>query len=59
MQPFIHDRVAAAPDTASAIVTSPVVLVCIDSYATTDATLKSSRIAPLLAGPTVAQLRNL
>jgi 3-hydroxyisobutyrate dehydrogenase-like beta-hydroxyacid dehydrogenase len=56
MQPFIDDGVAAAPDAASAIVASPVVLVCIDNYAATDAILKSSRIAPLLAGHTVVQL---
>jgi 3-hydroxyisobutyrate dehydrogenase-like beta-hydroxyacid dehydrogenase len=45
MQPFIDDGVAAAPDAASAIVASPVVLVCIDNYVATDAILKFSRIS--------------
>jgi len=56
MQPFIDDGVAIAPDAASAIVASPVVLICIDNYAVTDALIKSDKIVPLLAERTVVQL---
>ncbi|GMQ83222.1 MAG: NAD(P)-binding domain-containing protein [Rhodothermia bacterium] len=56
MQPFIDDGVATAPDAASAIMASGVVLICIDNYAVTDAIVKSEKIAPLLAGRTVVQL---
>jgi 3-hydroxyisobutyrate dehydrogenase-like beta-hydroxyacid dehydrogenase len=56
MQPFIDDGVATASDVASAIATSPVVLICIDNYAVTDAIIKSEKIVPLLAGRTVVQL---
>ncbi|MHA1569504.1 MAG: NAD(P)-dependent oxidoreductase, partial [Alphaproteobacteria bacterium] len=56
MQPFIDDGVAGAPDVASAITASPVILICIDNYAVTDTLLHSDEIAPLLAGRTVVQL---
>ena len=56
MQPFIDDGVAAAPDAASAIAASPIVLICIDNYAVTNAILRSDKIVPLLAGHTVVQL---
>ena len=56
MQPFINDGVATAPDAASAIAASPVVLICIDNYAVTDAILRSDKIVPLLAEHTVVQL---
>ncbi|MGR3716709.1 MAG: NAD(P)-dependent oxidoreductase [Thermohalobaculum sp.] len=56
MQPFIDDGVAGAPDVASAITASPVILICIDNYAVTDTMLQSDDIVPLLAGRTVVQL---
>ena len=56
MQPFLDDGVTGAPDPASAIAASPVILICIDNYAVTDALLHSDDIAPLLAGRTVVQL---
>jgi len=56
MNPFIADGVTGAPDVASAITSSPVVLICIDNYAVTNAMLRSDDIAPLLTGRTVVQL---
>jgi len=56
MRPFIDDGVAGAPDVVSAITASPVILICIDNYAVTDALLQSEGILPLLAGRTVVQL---
>ena len=56
MRPFTDDDVAGAPDLASAITASPVILICIDNYAVTDALLQPDEIAPLLAGRTVVQL---
>ena len=56
MQPFIDDGVAGAPDVASAITSSPVILICIDNYAVTDTLLRSAEIPPLLTGRTVVQL---
>ena len=56
MQPFIDNSVAAAPDVVSAITASPVILICIDNYAVTDAIVKSDDVSPLLAGRTVVQL---
>ena len=56
IQPFINDGVAGAPDVVSAITASPVILICIDNYAVTDALLQSEGILPLLAGRTVVQL---
>ncbi|MHA1151865.1 MAG: NAD(P)-dependent oxidoreductase [Alphaproteobacteria bacterium] len=56
MQPFVDDAVAAASDVMSAIAASPVILICIDNYAATNAMLRSDEVAPLLAGRTVVQL---
>lgn len=56
MQPFIEDGVAAAPDEESAIMASPIILICIDNYSVTNSILKSEKIVPLLAGRTVVQL---
>ena len=56
MQPFLDDAVAGAPDLASAITASPVILICIDNYAVTHTMLQPDEIAPLLAGRTVVQL---
>ncbi len=56
MQPFIEDGVAAAADEASAIMASPVILICIDNYSATNSILKSEKVTPLLSGRTVVQL---
>jgi 3-hydroxyisobutyrate dehydrogenase-like beta-hydroxyacid dehydrogenase len=56
MQPFIDNGVTAAPDVVSAITASPIILICIDNYAVTDAIVKSDDVSPLLAGRTVVQL---
>ncbi len=56
MQPFIDDGVASAPDVVSAIKASPVILICIDNYAVTEAMLRSDEVLPLMAGRTVVQL---
>ena len=56
MQPFIDGGVAGAPDVASAVTASPVILICIDNYTVTDTMLQSDDIQPLLAGRTVVQL---
>jgi len=56
MQPFINDGVTGAPDVASAITASPVILICIDNYAVTDTLLQTEEILPLLTGRTVVQL---
>jgi 3-hydroxyisobutyrate dehydrogenase-like beta-hydroxyacid dehydrogenase len=56
MQPFIDDNIPAAPDAAAAIAASPVVLICIDNYAVTEAMLRASDVMHLLAGRTVVQL---
>lgn len=55
-QRFIDDGVAAASDVVAAITASPVIVVCIDSNAVTDALLQTDRIKPHLAGRTVVQL---
>ena len=55
-QPFIDDGVAAAPDAASAIKASPIVLICIDNYDVTLSLLSTESITPLLAGRTIVQL---
>jgi len=56
MQPFIDDDIAAAPDEASAINASPIILICIDNYDVTFSLLNTEAIAPLLAGRTIVQL---
>jgi 3-hydroxyisobutyrate dehydrogenase-like beta-hydroxyacid dehydrogenase len=56
MQPFIDDGVAAAPDPAAAIAASPVILICIDNYAATNALLQSGDVARLLHQRTIVQL---
>lgn len=55
-QPFIADGISAASDEISAIGSSPVVLVCINNYASTLGLLDSEKVIPLLAGRTLVQL---
>ena len=56
IQPFIDKGVAAASDVVDAIKASPVILVCIDSNAVTDALLQTDEIKSHLAGRTLVQL---
>lgn len=56
MHPFIDDGAAAAPDAASAIAASPVVVICIDNYRASDSLLQSDEVVPLLNGRTIVQL---
>ena len=56
MQPFVDNGASAAADAAGAISASPVVVICIDSYASTQALLSGEDILPLLAGRSVVQL---
>ena len=56
MQPFISEGIATAPDEASAIKSSPIVLICIDNYDSTLSLINTEEIIPLLAGRTVVQL---
>ena len=56
IQPFIDDGVAAAFDVVAAITASPVILICIDGNAMTDALLQTDRVKPHLAGRTLVQL---
>ena len=55
-QPFADSGASAAADIASAVSASPVLLICIDNYASTHAMLSQENITPLLAGRTVIQL---
>ena len=56
MEPFRKDGVACAESAVAAIAASPVILICIDNYATTRAMLEQPEILPLLSGKTVVQL---
>ena len=56
MLPFSDIGVATAVDSASAISASPVILLCINDYAATDALFESDGISTLLAERTVVQL---
>ncbi len=56
VQPFLDNGVAAASDVVAAVTASPVILVCIDSNAVTDALLQTDQVKPHLAGRTIVQL---
>ena len=56
MRPFAETGVATADDVGAAISASPVVLICIDNYAVTDALLAPAEITDRLKGRTVVQL---
>jgi len=56
MLPLSENGVATAADAASAIAASPVILLCINDYAATDALFRSEGVPALLAGRTVVQL---
>ena len=54
--PFVDAGARLASSVADAVRASPVVLVCVLDYATTDVLLRSPDVAPLLAGKRVVQL---
>lgn len=56
MEPFRADGVSCASDLLSAVQASPVVLVCIDNYATTRSILDTPDIAASLRGKVIVQL---
>lgn len=56
MRPFRDDGVHCAADLPSAVEASPVVLICIDNYATTQAMLDTRDNGSLLRGRVVVQL---
>jgi 3-hydroxyisobutyrate dehydrogenase-like beta-hydroxyacid dehydrogenase len=56
MQPFQADGIRCASDLLSAVLASPVVLICIDNYATTRSMFDTPDIAPSLRGKVVVQL---
>jgi 3-hydroxyisobutyrate dehydrogenase-like beta-hydroxyacid dehydrogenase len=56
MQPLLDAGARGADDFSGAIEASPVILICIDNYAVTNALLRSDTIAPLLEDKTIVQL---
>jgi 3-hydroxyisobutyrate dehydrogenase-like beta-hydroxyacid dehydrogenase len=54
--PLVREGATAAPDPASAVAASPVVLVCVDDYEVTRAILSDHRIRPGLCGKVLVQL---
>ncbi len=56
MQPFAAQGVDTVTDIAAAISASPVIVICIDTYASTCSLLTGPGIPALLAGRTVVQL---
>jgi len=56
MQPFEADGVRCASELSSAIRASPVVMICIDNYATTRSMFDRPDIAPSLRGKVIVQL---
>ncbi len=54
--PFVAAGARRATSVAEAVAASEVILVCIDSYASTTRLLGAADVAPLLAGKTIVQL---
>jgi 3-hydroxyisobutyrate dehydrogenase-like beta-hydroxyacid dehydrogenase len=55
-EPLVRDGAILAPDPASAVVGSPVVIVCVDNYEVTRAILSAPDVRPHLRGRVVVQL---
>jgi 3-hydroxyisobutyrate dehydrogenase-like beta-hydroxyacid dehydrogenase len=55
-EPLVRDGATLAPDPASAVVASPVVLVCVDNYEVTRAILSGQDVRPRLSGRALVQL---
>ena len=56
MQPFVAKGARGASNVASAVRSSPVILVCVDGYAVTKSFLGTDDVAPHLSGRTLIQL---
>ena len=54
--PLVAAGAAVAPDLASAVAASPILVICIDDYAATRAILEAPEVSRQLAGRTVVQL---
>jgi 3-hydroxyisobutyrate dehydrogenase-like beta-hydroxyacid dehydrogenase len=54
--PLVRDGATRAPDAASAVAASPVVLVCVDNYEVTRAILSHQNVRARLSGRVVVQL---
>lgn len=55
-EPLIRDGAEAAADLSSALVASPVLIVCVDNYQVTRNILAAQEVRPLLSGRTLVQL---
>lgn len=55
-QPFAASGATVAPDLATALAASPVIAICIDNYAATQAMLDDSALSGALAGRVLVQL---
>jgi 3-hydroxyisobutyrate dehydrogenase-like beta-hydroxyacid dehydrogenase len=55
-EPLVREGAALAPDPASAVVASPIVLVCVDNYEVTRAILSDQNVRPRLSGRVLVQL---
>jgi 3-hydroxyisobutyrate dehydrogenase-like beta-hydroxyacid dehydrogenase len=56
MLPLVKAGAQAAPNLAAAVQASPIILVCIDNYATTKQIMGEPGVIPLLSGKTLIQL---
>lgn len=56
MLPLVKAGAQAAPSVAAAVQASPIILVCIDNYATTRQIMGETGVVPLLSGKTLIQL---
>ena len=55
-EPLVREGAALAPDTASAVGASPVVIVCVDNYEVTRVILSAPDVTPRLSGRVLVQL---
>jgi 3-hydroxyisobutyrate dehydrogenase-like beta-hydroxyacid dehydrogenase len=55
-EPLVQDGAVLAPNPASAVAASPIVVVCVDDYDATKKILGAKDVAPALAGRTLVQL---
>lgn len=55
-EPLVRDGATGAADAASAILASPIVLICVDSYEVTRSILSATAVRPSVAGRVLVQL---
>lgn len=55
-EPVVHDGAKLAADTASAVLASPVILVCVDNYEVTRTIFAAPSVRPQLGGRVLVQL---